>query len=87
LVRREDFEVWIADDLCKISAALDAAIVEAGLEASQIDAVFLTGGTSFVPAVRALFTERFGAARVHIGDAFQSVASGLALIAADRVDR
>ena len=28
------------------------------------DQVFLTGGTSFVPAVRRLFEERFGAARV-----------------------
>ncbi len=87
LVRRAEFESWIADDLGKVGVALDAAVAESGLDASQIDAVFLTGGTSFVPAVRALFTARFGAARVHIGDAFQSVASGLALIAADRADR
>ena len=87
LVTRKNFEAWIADDLAKISAAMDAAIAEAALEPSAIDAVFLTGGTSFVPAVRALFTQRFGAAKVHIGDAFQSVASGLALIAADRAGR
>ncbi|VFU08324.1 Hsp70 family protein [Methylocella tundrae] len=83
-VSRKDFEGWIAEDLEKISAAMDEAIAAAGLTAAGIDAVFLTGGTSFVPAVRALFTRRFGGKRVHIGDAFQSVASGLALIAADR---
>ncbi|WP_036257662.1 Hsp70 family protein [Methylocapsa aurea] len=83
-VTRQDFEAWIAGDLEKISQAMDRAVAEAGLTFADIDAVFLTGGTSYVPSVRALFLDRFGEARVHIGDAFQSVASGLALIAADR---
>ncbi len=84
-VRRDEFETWIAEDVARIGAAMDATIGEAGLRAREIDAVFLTGGTSYVPAVRALFADRFDAARIHIGDAFQSVASGLALMAADRV--
>jgi hypothetical chaperone protein len=83
-VTRRDFEAWIADDLVRIAQAMDQAIAKAGLGFADIDAVFLTGGTSFVPAVRTLFLERFGEAKVHIGDAFQSVASGLALMAADR---
>ena len=33
-----------------------------GLTEDAIDRVFLTGGTSLVPAVRGLFTARFGAA-------------------------
>ena len=44
----------------------------------------MTGGTSHVPAVRRLFDRRFGAEKVHIGDAFRSVANGLALVALDR---
>mgnify|MGYP003579769376 FL=1 len=44
----------------------------------------MTGGTSHVPAVRALFDRRFGADRVHVGGAFRSVASGLALLSLDR---
>jgi hypothetical chaperone protein len=83
-VTRADFDSWIAEDVARIGAAMDATITEAGLRAEDIDAVFLTGGTSYVPAVRALFSDRFDAARIHIGDAFQSVASGLALMAADR---
>ncbi len=83
-VTREDFETWIAADLARLGAAMDATILRAGLRASEIDAVFLTGGTSYVPAVRALFADRFDATRIHVGDAFQSVASGLALIAAER---
>jgi hypothetical chaperone protein len=37
-----------------------------------------------VPAVRNLFQSRFGEERIHVGDAFQSVASGLALLALDK---
>jgi hypothetical chaperone protein len=44
-----------------------------------VDRVFLTGGSSLVPAVRALFASRFGAERVRSGDELVSVASGLAL--------
>jgi len=83
-IRRADFENWIAEDVGAIEAALDRALAEAGLASDKIEAVFMTGGTSYVPAVRALFDRRFGAARVHIGDAFRSVASGLALLALDR---
>lgn len=83
-VSRDEFEGWIAGDLEKIGAAVNAAVADAGLELADIDAVFLTGGTSFVPAVRRLFAERFGKERIHLGDAFRSVAYGLALLAADR---
>ncbi len=82
-IERSDFERWIARDLAAIDGAVDEALARAGLREGDIDAVFLTGGTSFVPAVRRLFSRRFPAERLHQGDAFQSVASGLALLAAD----
>jgi hypothetical chaperone protein len=50
-----------------------------------IDRVFLTGGSAFVPAVRALFARRFGADKVSGGGEFVSVAEGLALIGRDRL--
>jgi hypothetical chaperone protein len=83
-IRRSEFERWIAHDIASIEAALDRALADAGVDAGAIEAVFMTGGTSHVPAVRALFDRRFGADRVHVGDAFRSVASGLALLALDR---
>jgi hypothetical chaperone protein len=49
----------------------------------EIDAVFLTGGSSFIPAVRRVFADRFGAERLADGENFQSVAYGLALIGLD----
>jgi hypothetical chaperone protein len=41
--------------------------------------VFLTGGSSFVPAVRRIFDKRFGRERIRSGNEFTSVAMGLAL--------
>jgi hypothetical chaperone protein len=41
--------------------------------------VFLTGGSSFVPAVRRIFEKRFGAEKIRSGNEFTSVARGLAL--------
>jgi len=86
-VTRQDFDAWIADDLRRIDATIDQALAHAGVPASGIDRVFLTGGTSFVPAVQALFTRRFGAAKVSGGGEFVSVAEGLALIGRDRAHR
>jgi hypothetical chaperone protein len=44
-----------------------------------VDRVFLTGGSSFVPAVRRIFANRFGEDRIQTGNEFTSVARGLAL--------
>ena len=79
-VRRRDFEAWIAPDLQQIEAALDDVLAKTSTPASAIDRVFLTGGTSFVPAVRRLFTERFDASRIETGNEMVSIAHGLALI-------
>ncbi len=83
-ITRAEFEGWIAEDLRRIAATVDQALLDADLPASAIDRVFLTGGSSFVPAVRALFERRFGAEKLSGGGEFVSVAEGLALIARDR---
>jgi hypothetical chaperone protein len=41
----------------------------------------MTGGTSFVPAVRRIFDERFGDKKIRAGGEMVSVATGLALSA------
>jgi hypothetical chaperone protein len=86
-ISRSDFEHWIAADIARIATTVDQALAEAGLAEGSIDRVFLTGGTSLVPAVRRLFTTRFGAHLVTGGGEFVSVAEGLALIGGDRVRR
>lgn len=79
-VRRADFERWIADDLHRIEAAMDAALVRAQAAPETIDRVFLTGGSSMIPAIRALFARRFGSERIATGGELTSIAHGLALI-------
>ena len=80
-VRRVDFEGWIAPELARMEASLDQLLQGAGVAATAVDRVFLTGGSSLVPAVQRVFTQRFGADRVQSGDAFTSVAHGLTLMA------
>ncbi|QKK15933.1 Hsp70 family protein [Rhizobium indicum] len=79
-IKRSDFEGWIADDLARIEGALDDVLDKTETKPSEIDKVFLTGGTSFVPAVRRIFTERFERDRIESGGELLSIAHGLALI-------
>lgn len=79
-VRRADFEQWIADDLRRIEAAMTQALIRAGIAPEAIDRVFLTGGSSLIPAIRALFDRRFGAESIATGGELTSIAHGLALI-------
>ncbi|MBB5746286.1 Hsp70 family protein [Brevundimonas variabilis] len=79
-VARSDFEEWISPELAAIEHAVDEAVERSGLRASEIDRIFLTGGTSFVQAVREIFHRRFDPGRIETGGEFESIASGLALI-------
>jgi hypothetical chaperone protein len=81
-ISRSDFEKWIVDDIATIEHSLDALLRNCGVRPEEVDRVFLTGGTSFVPAVREVFIRRFGPKRIQGGHEFTSVAQGLALSAA-----
>jgi hypothetical chaperone protein len=78
-VERIAFEVWIEEELAKIEACLDSLMAASGVAMKDVDMVFLTGGSSFVPAVRRIFETRFGASKIRSGNEFTSVARGLAL--------
>ena len=84
VVTRADFESWIAPELESIRSCVDRLLASTGVDARAVDRVFLTGGSSLVPAVRRIFVERFGEARVRSGNELTSVALGLALVCADR---
>jgi hypothetical chaperone protein len=86
-VSRAEFETWIVDDLAAIEQSIDALLSSSGVTPQEVDRVFLTGGTSFVPAVRRIFTNRFGLDRTQGGNEFTSVARGLALSAESNVAR
>ena len=81
-ITRAEFDGWIARDVARIAATVDAALAAAGADDSMIDHVFLTGGSAYVPAVRRIFETRFGPGRLAGGGEFTSVAEGLALMGA-----
>jgi hypothetical chaperone protein len=78
-ITRPEFDAWIAPDLARLGATVDEVLLDAGQQPEAVDRVFLTGGTAFVPAVRRLFMDRFGAEKLVGGGEFVSVAEGLAL--------
>ena len=73
------FKATLLDEVHEIDEIVQLA--NSGASERDIDRVFLTGGSSFVPAVRRIFDRRFGADRVDSGNEFVSIANGLATIA------
>jgi len=78
-VHREAFEEWIGGDIEAIAHCVDRLLSRCGVVADDVDSVFLTGGSCFVPAVRRFFAHRFGASRLRGGEELTAVAKGLAL--------
>lgn len=66
----------------RITERIDLCLAQAGLPRTAIDALFLTGGSTGLPHVRAALTEAVPRARVVDGDIFGSVGLGLTLEAA-----
>jgi hypothetical chaperone protein len=80
-ITRAEFEEASASLLTELRQVTEG-LLERCAGAGEVDAVFLTGGSSQIPAVRRLYTERFGEERVKTKDAFTSVAEGLGRAAA-----
>lgn len=82
-VARSEFEAWIDPELRQIASCVDRLLATCSVAANDIDAVFMTGGSSFVPAVRRIFERKFPQAPLRAGQEFTSVAEGLALHAVE----
>jgi hypothetical chaperone protein len=81
---RAGFEEASAKLRDRLTAAAVDCVARAGLKAAAIDAIFFTGGTSQVPAVRRAIRAAAPDARVVDGDRFGAVGLGLALEARRR---
>jgi hypothetical chaperone protein len=82
-ITRAQFEAWISEETTAMEECVDRLLASTGIAAKDVDQVFMTGGTSFVPAVRRIFDERFGAEKIRAGGEMISVATGLALRSRD----
>lgn len=83
-ISRSEFEAAVENDIAAIAACVNKVIADAGINVQDIDKVLLTGGSSFVLAIRRLFEVIFGPDKIIHLDAFTSVAHGLALSASVR---
>lgn len=78
-LERWQFESWIQEDIQKIAACIRGLLDGGGVKPRDVDRVFLTGGSSFVPVVRRFFSKTFGADKLRSGEELTTVAKGLAL--------
>jgi hypothetical chaperone protein len=75
---RARFEQMMAGVLAELSDVTDQVLASAGLDATQIDVVMRTGGSSLIASVREQLETRFPG-KVTEHDPFTSVAVGLAI--------
>ena len=78
-ITRAGLEATIAGDIERVTATVGQTISDAGVRASDITAVFLTGGSTAIPLARRQILELVPQASVIEGDMFGSVGLGLAL--------
>jgi hypothetical chaperone protein len=76
---RGRFERLIEILLTETEALITDVLVKAAVSSTDIAEVVTTGGSSAIPAFRALLAKRFPNARVRDAAAFTSVAAGLAM--------
>jgi len=84
-VTRAAFENWIDPELRQIAGCVERLLANCNIAPKEVDAVFMTGGSSFVPSVRRIFEQKFSHATIRSGQEFTSVAEGLALYALERL--
>jgi hypothetical chaperone protein len=86
-ISRPQFESWIDPEVSQISRCVDRLLTTCSVAPQDVDAIFMTGGSSFVPAIRKLFAQKFGAETpIRAGEEFTSVAEGLAIHALELLD-
>jgi len=84
MAERVDFERAIEAKTARLYKTASDCIAAAGLSTAAVDTIFLTGGSSRVPAVRTAIARAAPSARMAAGSDFLSVALGLTQMAAIR---
>ncbi len=76
---REEFGIIIGEEIRQFDKCVNRVIERSGVGIADIQAVFVTGGTSLVPRVQSFLVGKFGQDKLRTGDTFTSVVAGLAL--------
>lgn len=83
-ISRPRFDEAVSGEIQRLRVAIWSCLAQAGLDAQDIDTVFLTGGSSLTPVVARTILEEVPDAQARRGDDFLSVAMGLTLEAQRR---
>jgi hypothetical chaperone protein len=83
-VTRPEFVEAIQDEVKSFHRCIDKLLLDAKVEADDVSVVFLTGGSSRVPVVRAIFEARFPG-RIVAQEEFTSIGQGLGIEAGERL--
>jgi hypothetical chaperone protein len=83
-VTADDLDNAVHEDALRIVHAIDICLQAADVQGSEIQSVFLTGGSTAIAEVRRLILQRVPNARAVKGDMFGSVGLGLAIDAERR---
>lgn len=86
-VERAEFEEAISALIAQTEILCETALEDAGVAASEIQAVILAGGSTRVPAVQASVERAFGQPPATFGNPDEAVALGAALYAGYRADK
>jgi len=78
-ILRTTFNTVIDDHINSIIQSIQRTIQEAGVKFSDINAIFYTGGSTKIPAIREKINLLFPQAEIVQGDAFGSVGLGLTI--------
>jgi hypothetical chaperone protein len=84
VLTRYNLEDAIGASIDRVTACMRNTLVDAGVSREMINAVFLTGGSSRLPLLRAEVQNVFPGAALIDGDAFCSVATGLTMDARNK---
>ena len=84
IARRDRFELAVAAPVERIRVTIGAVLAQAGVQASDIGTVFMTGGSSGLPVLRRVVGEALPGVPIATGDMLGSVGTGLALEARRR---
>jgi hypothetical chaperone protein len=79
LISRENFESYSLPLIHQLHKTIETTLTTAGIHANQIDSVFLTGGTTQIPAVYHMIKNMFQNSQLITGDIYGSVGKGLAI--------
>ena len=68
--------VEIAEELARIEAAVDSLLSMSDVTPQEVYRVFLTGGPSFLPAVKLILESRFGPVHLRAVHEIQTAGTG-----------